>query len=117
MLQRHQPWQNWRTLWRGKIDAAVHAPPAWAKSRGEAMRGSDGGEKAVCLLRCGNDPAWPQRLKYQALWLLRQKGRQGLFQARKLVHRAPNILGLVFKASQRLGHWRAKLFSMALRKL
>ena len=42
--------QNWRTLWRGKIDAAVHAHPARAKSRGEAMRGSDRGAKGSLFI-------------------------------------------------------------------
>lgn len=37
--------QNWLTLWRGKIDAAMHAHLARAKSRGEAMRGSDRGRE------------------------------------------------------------------------
>ncbi len=33
--------QNWRTLWHGKIDVTVHAPPARAESRGKAMRRGD----------------------------------------------------------------------------
>ena len=37
--------QNWLTLSRGKIDAAVHAHPARAKSKGEAMRDSDRGRE------------------------------------------------------------------------